>query len=147
MTTKVAGASVRTQSNSLRSDSGDIRSRLDGIRTRSAKAGIDANRASSSADAEDRAECLSLIREALKRSGMSQKEMAINARCSESQLADGLNGVRNFSVDWLWTQPNKFWLELRELTDQAKQLTPENKAAARAERIGELVRLLLEVAA
>jgi hypothetical protein len=46
----------------------------------------------------------------------------------------------------LWPQSNEFLLRFVELLSAARQLTPEAARAARAERVGELVRLLLEEA-
>jgi len=95
---------------------------------------------------ESRDEFVSLIRDAMKHAGMSQKEFALNAGAKESAVADGFNGVRNFAADWLWNQPDRFWLGLRDRIEAAKGLTAEHAREVRAARIGELVKLLLEVA-
>jgi hypothetical protein len=129
MASSVSKPDLRTQLNSVRGHSVKVSEPSQGMRTNA-----------------NRAEFLRLIRLSMKDAGMSQKEMAINAGCTESQLADGLNGVRNFSADWLWEQPNSFWLKLRDHVDAAKGLTVENRRALAAERIGELVKLLIEQA-
>jgi len=124
----------------------DVRTQLNSIRGRSAKARIDANRTEPSGRIESREEFLSLIRGAMKDAGMSQKEFALNAGAVESSVADGFNGVRNFAADWLWNQPPAFWLALRDRIEAAKGLTADREREVKAARIGELVRLLLEVA-
>ncbi|HXI99499.1 MAG TPA: helix-turn-helix transcriptional regulator [Gemmatimonadaceae bacterium] len=121
-----------------------LRTPLNSLRCRPAKARIDANSSAGIERSETRREFVSLIRRAMKSADMSQKAFALNAGIPESVLSDGFNGVRNFSADWLWFQPNAFWIELRNEIDTAKGLTTDNARAIRAERIGELVRLLIQ---
>jgi hypothetical protein len=45
--------------------------------------------------------------------------------------------------DAMWRLPPRFWVVWRDRIDQAKQLTPENRAAIRRRRIVELIGLLL----
>jgi predicted XRE-type DNA-binding protein len=131
-----------------RSVASDVaRTQLNSIRGCQAKARIDANRPESSDRIDARDEFVSLIRAAMKDADMSQKAFALNAGVPESVISDGFNGVRNFAADWLWNQPALFWIRLRDRIDEAKQLSPENNKAIRAARIGELVKLLVEVGA
>lgn len=95
----------------------------------------------------NRSEILRLIQQCKADCGMSQKELALNASCRESEMSDGLAGARRFSAEWLWLQPDRFLLRFVELLMEARHLTPENARAVRAARIKELIGLLLEEAA
>jgi hypothetical protein len=76
--------------------------------------------------------------------GLKQQAAAATAGVKESQFSSALNGSGNFAVTWLWTQSDEFLLRFVELLSAARQLTPGAARSARAERVGELVRLLLE---
>jgi len=114
-------------------------SQLDSIKTRPAKALIDV-------DPRRNPEILRLIGQALRETDVSQKEAALNAGVKEQQFSAALNGQGNFGATWLWAQPDRFLLRLVTLVMEARGLTHEAAQKARAERIAELVRLLLEVA-
>lgn len=116
----------------------DLRSRLDGVRTKTIKAQIDPNSK----------EILPVIRRAMAKTGTSQKAFAIAARCTESELSEALNGRegRRFDADWLWRQDDAFVLAFLDEVTEARGLTPENKDAIRRHRIIELIELLLQVA-
>lgn len=90
---------------------------------------------------------LGLIRAAATDCELSQKALALNAGCTESEMSDALAGRRNFALAWIWAQDDAFLLRFLELAMQARGLTPDAQKAVRAERIAELVRLLLMEAA
>lgn len=129
MPSTVATGAVRTLANSLRSD-------LSAVRTRSAKARIDANPVEQST-------VVALVKQAASETGLSQKTMALNAGVPESTISDALNQRRNFSAEWWWAQPDTFLLRFLELVMDARHLTPESASATRKARIAELVTLLL----
>lgn len=89
-------------------------------------------------------EMLALVRQAMNETGLKQQAAAAAAGVKESQFSSALNGSGNFAVTWLWAQSDEFLLRFVELLIAARRLTPESARAARAERVGELVRLLLE---
>ena len=89
-------------------------------------------------------EILALIRQAMAETDLKQGAAAAAAHVKESQFCSALNGSGNFGVTWLWPQSDAFLLRFVELLIAARQLTPESARAARAAKIGELVRLLVE---
>ncbi len=122
---------------SLRNQSNGLRARLDEVRATSQPP----------AKVSERADLLGLIRSAAADCNLSQKALAINAGCSESELSDGLSGRRNFAAAWIWSQPDTFLLRFVELMTEARGLTPAAVREVRANRIAELIRLLLVEAA
>lgn len=94
-----------------------------------------------------KAEILGLIDETRSSVQLSRETMAREAGCPASALSEALNGHRgNFAVQWLWAQDDAFLNEWIEKMQAKRGLTPESKLATKAARIGELVRLLVEVA-
>ncbi len=132
----VATSAVGTQPNDLLAGSQDIRARLGEIRTKAVKAQIDPNAK----------EILPVIRRAMAKTGLSQKAMALTARCAESELSEALNGRdgRRFDADWLWRQDDAFVVAFLDEVTATRGLTPENKDAIRRARIVELIGLLLQ---
>ncbi len=128
---------MRTQPNGLRE-------RLDAIRPSSDKSQTDPNRSRETAERV----MLALINRTRIAVGMSQKAMAITAGCSESELADAINGRerRRFDAEWLWRQDDVFLAKFIELLQEERRLTPENVSKVRRERLVELFGLLLEIA-
>lgn len=86
--------------------------------------------------------------EALRLAGMSGKALAVASGANESAIADGINrrNGRSFDIDWLFnTDPALrpvIALFLRQV-ERVLELTPETKAEIDADRIAELLRLLL----
>lgn len=136
MRSTVATSAVQTQPNDLLSDSDDVRARLGAIRSKQAKAQIDPNLK----------EILPVIRRAMGKTGLSQKAMAIAARCTESELSEALNGRdgRRFDADWIWRQDDTFVVAFLDEVTETRGLTPENRNAIRRARIVELIGLLLQ---
>jgi hypothetical protein len=114
----------------------DVRSQLNTLRGTPAKARIAANPLDGSG-------LLPLLKQAIRETGMSQKELALNADVPESVVSEALSGRRHFAAEWWWAQPDRFLLRFLELVTEARQLTPENRAAIRRRRIVELIELLL----
>jgi plasmid maintenance system antidote protein VapI len=87
------------------------------------------------------------VRVAMERTGRSQKELAITAGVPESAFSDALNERgRNFDIDWVLAQGADFVAEFIANVQVRLGLSEESSRAAKAARIAELVRLLLEVA-
>lgn len=141
MPTTVKAQTPRTHANPVDSDSDRLRADLSKVRATS-QPPVKSHEVSA-----DRADLLVLIRDAARDCNLSQKELALNAHCSESELSDALSGRRNFSATWLWLQPDTFLLRFVELLTAARGLTPAAVREVRAARIAELVRLLLTEAA
>ena len=78
---------------------------------------------------------------------LSQKVFAAEAKQTESVISEALSGTRHLSGEWLYAQSDQFLIALVELIERTRGLTAISKASRRAERIGELVRLLIEGAA
>lgn len=127
---------VRTLAKPHRADLTDLRAGKANLR-------IDAN---SLENAEQKRGFLQLVRDAMREADLSQKAFAVDAQQSESVISEALSGGRHLSADWLYAQNDGFLLALMKGIERARHLTPESKAALRANRISELIRLLLEVA-
>lgn len=119
------------------------RASLDEIRAGKANLRIDAKNLGNAPGIES---IRPLVREAMRRAGLSQKAFAIDAGITESVLSEALSGARHLSVDWLWSQGDLFVAELIKLVSERRNLTEQTQRSLRAERVAELVRLLLEVA-
>jgi DNA-binding phage protein len=96
----------------------------------------------------DRAAVVALVREAMARVGLSQKAMAANAEIAESVLSDALapHGTRHLAMAWLLDQDDEFLVVLLDRITVARGLTDQSRRDAKAARVSELVRLILEVA-
>jgi len=94
----------------------------------------------------DKAGYLALIDEARIRSGMSVKEMAIEANVDMATFAAALKGTsrQNFAAHWLAAQPTKWWMAFHKITADRYGLSPRVEQETFAERVGELVTLLLK---
>lgn len=93
----------------------------------------------------DQKEILSVIRRAMAECTLSQKAMALNAGCPESELSEALNGRdnRRFDAQWLWRQDDTFLLRFLELVMEVRELTPADARRVHIQRIKELIGLLL----
>ena len=90
---------------------------------------------------------ISLVCDTLHAIGMSDKEACLHMGFDASQFSRVKRGEARIPLEALWRLPDHFWLEFRRRVDAAKRLTAENERAVRAARIGELVRLLVEMSA
>lgn len=124
---------TRTEANDLRADSQSVRGRVPRVR---------------SLTKSDRTQVSTLVRDAMARSGLSQKAMAQNAGITESVLSEALapHGTRHLAVEWLLDQDDEFLLVLLERITVLRNLTQESQRAQKAARVSELLRLILEVA-
>lgn len=131
MSSSLKAAQARTHANVLQGDLQDLRAG-----SHNARMTVNPSVARESA------------RVAMDRTGLSQKAMAITAGIPESVLSDALNGRgRNLETDWLLAQSGQFIAIWLAEVQQRLGLTPDSRAALRAARIGELVRLLCEATA
>jgi hypothetical protein len=134
----MATVAVRTHQKTLRES-------LDDVRGKAAKVLIDSDPVRTPANYVEKAAFLSLVDEARIRAGLSQKEMSITAAVSEGAFSEALKGTRgNFAIHWLANQPPSFWAAFLKILAQRFHLTEESKADLDAERIGELVGLLIK---
>ncbi|MCR4331554.1 MAG: hypothetical protein NUV34_02435 [Sulfuricaulis sp.] len=103
------------------------------------------NRALRMGSQTDRASTVGLIRAAMAETGTSQKQLAINAEQSEAVISDALNphGTRHFAAEWLFDQEDAFLLAVVEKLMLVRGLTPQSKREVAAERISQLVKLLI----
>ena len=90
-----------------------------------------------------------LVREVMAETGLSQKAMSQTADIPESVLSDALapHGTRNLAAEWLLGQDDAFVIALLARIQTVRGLSVESRRCARAARIGELVRLLVEESA
>lgn len=137
MRNSLHGAAVRTHQNS-------VRSRLDEMKPSPAKVLMRSEPVRTGQNDDGKAEILALIEEARIAARLSQKEMQITAGANKGAYSEALNGERgNYAVQWLWAQPDAFWIEFIRLVQERKGLTPETRRTVQAQRIGELVSLLV----
>jgi hypothetical protein len=134
MATKVHDPESRTHAKRFRADS-------QAVRSDSRMARMRVNQSVSRA----------AVREAMARTGTTPKQFVDRANtvsaCHASTFSESLNGQgRNLETDWILAQDEAFILAFWESVKHQMQLTPESRQAARAERIAELVRLIVEVA-
>ncbi len=141
MSATVASASALTHGKTLRSGSQSAQAALAGLRAGDRCARMSAK--------TDRATVVSLLRAVLTDTGTSQKVLAVNAEVPESVISDALNpqGQRHFALEWLCDQDDAVVLAFVQELMRARGLTPASKREVVAERIGELVRLLIQEAA
>lgn len=138
MRSSLATVDVRTQPKSLRTD-------LDAITAKDAKIRMDSEPFRIDPKLLDKAATLALIDEARMRCLMSGKEMAHYAGVTESVLSEALSGKRgNFAAHWLFLQPEKFVAAFTELVLMKRGIDKPKMAQVRAQRIGELIALLVE---
>lgn len=114
-------------------------------RPKAAKILIDSETVRDAQNLGAKAEFLALVDEARIRAGLSKKEMAINAAVPDGAFSEALSGTRgNFAIHWLDRQPQSFWLTFHKITAERYHLTPESASDIEADRIGELVALLIK---
>lgn len=131
MATSISSSAARMPADPLRSD-------LSGLRAGSHMARM--------AVKDRREQVIELVREVMADTGTSQKALALQAGQPESVVCDALSptGSRNLAAEWLLDQPDAFLLALLDKIRAARGLTEESRRAAKAARIGELVKLLVE---
>lgn len=96
-------------------------------------------------DAIDSNSELEPIKAALAQAGLSQKFFAHQAKADEPQVSRVLTGQAKSGLwGWLWKQDVRFWVPFLQILAVAKGITHECEADVDAERIGELVTLLLK---
>lgn len=107
---------LRTLANSDRK----VRPEVEDIRTETAKMRIDAkNRQDDAGFGPGRG----IVREAMRRSGLTNKAFAIDAKQPESVISEGLSGSRGLQIEWVWAQTHQpFHMHLSDLWREAKRL-------------------------
>lgn len=87
------------------------------------------------------------VRVAMGQTGLTQQQFADAAGCPESTFSDALNQRgRNLETDWILAQTPAFILAFWQSVERQRGLTSAARQAVKAERIAELVRLIVEVA-
>jgi hypothetical protein len=117
-----------------------------GVDRRCAKASIGVNSRVVSAPIETPDDVTGLVFAAIADAGLSDKAAALTMGLDPAQLSRAKSGQARLPVDALWRLPDAFWFAFRERVDAARQLSEDRQRDAKAARISELVRLLLEVA-
>lgn len=134
MADKVANGGARTHANSLRGALSDVRAGDANLR-------IDAKNI---AIAPEKRPYRALVREAMRRSGLSQKAFALDAKQPESVISEALNGSRALPSEWVWGQTDlTFQRELKSLEESELGLSGEVDDALEAQQIGNLVEQLV----
>jgi hypothetical protein len=117
-----------------------------GIERRCAKASIAVNSRAAVEPVEATDDVTPLIFAAIADAGMSDKAAALSMGLDPAQLSRVKSGQSRLPVDALWRLPDTFWFAFRARIDEARQLSDDKERSVKIARIGELVRLLLEVA-
>jgi hypothetical protein len=111
----VGGAVVRSHANTRRASLDDVRAGAANVRM-------------AAKDLENAPEYRELVREAMRRSGLSQKAFAIDAGQTESVISEALHAKRAFDVQWIWRQTSAaFRRALREAEDESMGLDPRSQ--------------------
>src|SRR5690349_17868391 len=84
------------------------RTALDELRAGKANLRMDANSVEIAPEIAKVPSFRALVREAMRRTDLSQKAFAINADQSDSVISEALNGSRHLAAEWLWVQPETF---------------------------------------
>ena len=138
MAVSIGATALRTQQKTLRES-------LDDVRPKAAKILTTSEPVRTAQNSNEKQAFLALIDEARIRAGLSQKEMSLNACVQEGAFSEALKGARgNFAAHWLDTQPVSFRAALHKLLAIRWGLGQETQAHIEAERIGELVSLLIK---
>jgi hypothetical protein len=141
MRATVAASAVRTHQKPVPSGLDDVTGKAGKVRMGSDDIRTDQN----GPELDEDSALLALLDQARIRAGMSWKEMQINARVPKGQWSEAYNGVRgNFAWLWVMRQPKKYQEALRKIVDRHFNLTTESRIEADADRISELVGLLVK---
>lgn len=134
MARSLAKAETRTHANSVSPTRPDLSAALEGIRAGASVARM----------ATNRADIREITLDVLAERRVSQKEMAINANCPQSDLSNALQGKQRLDAQWLIDQDDAFVDRLMEMVRLRKGITHETARSVRMARLCELVRLCLE---
>jgi hypothetical protein len=143
MDNRMRSDALRTRLNTVRGEAITVRT---AVRTNSDTVRTDANSAT-----ETRA--IDLVRAVMHDLRRSQKETALAAGCTESELSEALNGRqgRRFDAQWIWNQDDAFLRQFLDRVADARGLSPETALVAEVEIItalfGKIVALLARRAA
>lgn len=121
-------------------------SRLDDLRPQMVRASVPVNSPINRDDPTLHDDAVSLFFAALADCGMSDKAAAYTMALDPAQLSRVKSRHARLPFDAMWRLPSGFWLAFRARLDDAKQLTDAHARDVKAARIGELVKLLVEVA-
>jgi hypothetical protein len=103
--------------------------------------------AKASIDRNPTQEAIEIFFGALADTGLTQDQAAQDMRVDPPLLSRVKNGTARLPFEAMWLLRPAFWVHLRNRIDEAKELSPARVRELRAQRIGELVRLLIEDAA
>jgi hypothetical protein len=76
--------------------------------------------------------------------GRSQKQMAIDAGCPESDLSNALSGKQRFDMQWLLNQDDEFLIKWWREVEIARGLTPRAKRAIKRMGLLKIIDALLD---
>lgn len=117
--------------------------RLNTLELKPAKASIEINSSRDSLEPTLDDDAVSLFFETLAEVGMSDKEAAYTMAMDPAQLSRVRSRTARLPFDAIWRLPNRFWLAFRNRIDAARGLNEHNEKHLIAQRIGELVTLLV----
>lgn len=126
MSRSLAKAESLTHANSLSA-------KLDGIRAGSSMARMAANPQ----------ESRDIVRELMRERGLTQKAMAIQAGCPESDLSNALSGKQRLDFDWLMAQDALFRKALARRIDATDDDNEDALLIAEAARLFQSVMALI----
>ena len=119
---------------------------LNSIAPAMAKASIEINRQHSSASPSQHVSPVSLVFETFAEMGMSDKEAAYEMAMDPAQLSRVKSGQAKLPFDAVWRLSDLWWAKFSDRVARERGLSEECERSAKAARIAELLRLLLEVA-
>lgn len=122
---------------------------MESLRGKAAKVGMDRDRLPTTPKPSinpNKASFLALIDEARIRAGETIKEMAGNAGTDTGSFSEAMSGQGriNFAAHWLDGQSDAWWMAFIKIVCEKRGLDATRQREITAERIGELVCLLIK---
>lgn len=108
-----------------------------------AKASIQVHSSVNQQELAFEADAVSLVLESIAAAGLSDKAACIEMRFDPSQFSKVKQGQARLPLDAVWRLPDAFWSDFAERVKRARGICEASQRSQRAERIGELIRLLL----
>lgn len=132
------------QSPGLRTPANPHHSDLDDIRAGKSNLRIDAKELPNPAGYGP---CRSVVREAMRRGGITNKIVAICSKQPESVISEALGGTRSLNLEWWWSldgdHGQAFWLHFADVITEARELSRQAAEDEYDNEIGRLVSTIL----
>lgn len=120
-----------------------MNTKLNTVPVQMARASIPINSPVGADETTLRDDAVSLFFETLAAIGMSDKEAAYTMAMDPAQLSRVKSGQARLPFDAIWRLPNRFWVTFRGRIDEARGINPATEKEVFAQRLGELVTLLV----